>query len=189
MAEPARKLHGGSARRFDALYQAHHADVLLYFMRRLPRSDAEDAAAEVFTVAWRRIDDVPQDGGALAWLFGVAHRVLANHRRGWRRRLRLSHKLGGLGAPFTATPESQVIRSAEDELLLTALSRLRWRDQEVLKLATWEQLSYVSIGELFGIGEAAVRQRVSRARKRLAKELAVLERGSHTTDSRRGATR
>lgn len=181
MAEAAPKRVGGSTGRFDALYRAHHAEVLLYFMRRLSRSDAEDATAEVFTVAWRRIDDVPQSDRAVAWLFGVAHRVLTNHRRGWRRRLRLSRKLGGLSKPVVATPETQVVRSADDELLLTALSRLRWSDQELLRLVTWERLSSGSIGELYDISEATVRQRIFRARNRLAAEVAGLERKSRIT--------
>jgi RNA polymerase sigma-70 factor (ECF subfamily) len=43
--------------------------------------------AETFTVAWRRIADVPSGQDARAWLYGVARRVLANHDRAIRRRL------------------------------------------------------------------------------------------------------
>lgn len=31
--------------------------------------------------AWRRIADIP-DGSELPWLYGVARRVVMNHRRG-----------------------------------------------------------------------------------------------------------
>ena len=167
---------------FDALYRAHHADVLAYFMRRIPRADAEDAAANVFTVVWRRLDEVPGGDNALRWLFGVAHHTLANHRRGWLRNVRLKHRLAGLGAASPVTPEVQVIRTVEDELLLAALDLLSWPDAEILKLATWEKLSHSSIAELLGVSEAAVGQRISRARKRLGKNL---ERVEQARDMRR----
>jgi RNA polymerase sigma-70 factor (ECF subfamily) len=166
-----------SESRFDALYRAHHAEILAYFLRRIPRSDAEDAAANVFTVAWRRLDHIPEGDHAIGWLYGVAHKILSNHRRGWRRAMKLNQRLAGLGAPSPVTPELQVVRSAEDQMLLDALDQLSWSDSEILKLATWEKLPYVAIGALFGVSEAAVGQRISRARKRLAKSLDRVENG------------
>lgn len=60
-------------------------------------------------------------------------------------------------------------------MLIGALDRLRRSDREILKLATWEKLPHRSIGELLGISEAAVDQRISRARRRLANELEHIE--------------
>ncbi len=175
MAEPAVGTGSRVDSRFDSLYRVHHRDVLAYFIRRIPRSDAEDAAAEVFTVAWRRLDQIPEGDQAVGWLYGVAHKVLSNHWRAWRRALRLNRRLGGLASPSPETPELQVVRSAEDQDLIRALDQLRSSDTEILKLATWEKLPHSSIGELLGVSEAAVDQRISRARKRLAKELEHIE--------------
>jgi RNA polymerase sigma-70 factor (ECF subfamily) len=163
--------------RFDALYRRHHRDVLAYFVRRVPRRDAEDATAEVFTVAWRRLDHIPAGERAIAWLFGVAHNVLSNHRRGLRRARRLTTRLKAMGEPPGESPELQVVKSAEDALLLDALDRLRPRDAEILRLVAWEKLSHRVIGDTLGISEAAAGQRISRARKRLAAEVGRLEAG------------
>jgi RNA polymerase sigma-70 factor (ECF subfamily) len=171
MAEPAVGMGSGVDSRFDSLYRGHHREILAYFIRRIPRSDAEDAAADVFTVAWRRLDQIPKGDQAVGWLYGVAHKVLSNHWRAGRRALRLNRRLVGLGSPAPETPELQVVRSAEDQILIRALDRLRSSDREILKLASWEKLPHRSIGELLGISEAAVDQRISRARKRLAKLL------------------
>lgn len=164
-----------SESRFDLLYRRHHAEILAYFVRRIPRSDAEDAAANVFTVAWRRIDQVPEDDDAIKWLYGVAHKTLSNHRRGWRRAVKLTQRLSGLAAPASASPELYVVRSAEDQMLWDALELLSPTQSEILKLATWEKLSHATIASLMGISEAAVGQRISRARKRLAKSLERIE--------------
>lgn len=166
-----------SESRFDDLYRAHHREILAYFVRRIPRPDAEDAAADVFTVAWRRFDQIPEGDAAVSWLFGVAHKTLSNHRRSWRRAVRLRGRLAGLAPSSPTTPELQVVRSAEDQMLLDALHQLAPSDAEILKLATWEKLAHETIGTMLGISEAAVAQRISRARGRLAKHLSRIESG------------
>ncbi|MDG4802549.1 sigma-70 family RNA polymerase sigma factor [Micromonospora sp. WMMD980] len=67
---------------FTGLYAAEYANVVRYGLRRLADSDASaELAQEVFVVAWRRRDEVPDR--SLPWLYGVARRILANH---WRSR-------------------------------------------------------------------------------------------------------
>jgi RNA polymerase sigma-70 factor (ECF subfamily) len=73
---------------FDVCFRAYHAAVLAYALRRFgERGAAEDAAAQTFAVAWRRLDALP--GDPLPWLFGIAHLVIQNEARSTRRRSRL----------------------------------------------------------------------------------------------------
>jgi hypothetical protein len=44
------------------------------------------------------------------------------------------------------------VRSEEQELVTRALSRLRWTDQEILKLATWERLPHSGIARRLETG-------------------------------------
>lgn len=175
MAYPAMTSPDSAETRFEIMYQQYHNEVLAYCLRRVSRSDAEDVAAEVFAVAWRRIDQVPLGERALAWLFGVAQRVLANQWRSTRRYRRLLARIGGLGSPQPEVPETQVLRNHDEQQLLDALARLRWPDQEVLRLATWETLPHRDIAELLGCSEVAVGQRIARAKKRLARELKPIQ--------------
>lgn len=48
--------------RFESLYRESRLAVLAPCARRTDSSDAADACAETFLVAWRRIDDVPEPG-------------------------------------------------------------------------------------------------------------------------------
>jgi len=80
-------------------------------------------------------------------------------------------RIGGLGSPQPEVPETLVLRRQDDQQLLDALARLRWPDQEVLRLATWEGLPHRDIAELLSCSEVAVGQRIARAKKRLAREL------------------
>lgn len=164
---------------FDTLFRSHHLQVLAYCMRRVDRADAEEVAAEVFTVAWRRLGDVPPGDRALPWLYGIARHTIANQWRANRRRRNLAAKLRGLRATEPAPPDLVVVQRLEDRRLVAALSTLSSADQEVLRLAIWEKLSHRDIGEVLGCSEQAVGQRISRARKKLAR---VLEQGANTKE-------
>jgi RNA polymerase sigma factor (sigma-70 family) len=165
----------GDPRAFEALYAAHRRHVVAYCLRRAPRSDAYEAADETFLVAWRRFEEIPP-GQERAWLYGVARRVLGNQYRAERRRRRLGSRLSQVRAEGSSTPEADVVRSEEQERLWRAYVRLRPEDQEVLRLAGWEELPHEQIGIVLGCDAGAARQRLHRARARLAQEVQRAER-------------
>lgn len=171
---------------FDHLYRTHYPQVLAYCLRRTSRASAEDAAAEVFTVAWRRLADIPPGQRTLPWLYGVAYRVISHQWRSARRFRNLATRLAGLGQQEPAGPETQVVRRAEDQLVIDAASRLSASDQEILRLAGWERLPHEQIASVLGISVAAVAQRFSRAKKRLAKEY---DRHVRPPDAKEGGRR
>jgi RNA polymerase sigma-70 factor (ECF subfamily) len=150
----------------EALYRAHARMVLAFAVRRTAQpADAADVLAEVFLVAWRRIDDVPSGDEALLWLYGVAHRVLANGRRAARRRRRLGARLAtALDTHVVVDPVEDLGAVAEVRAAMASLSP---EDRDVLQLAGWEGLTAPQIGAVLGLSPVAVRSRVHRARARL----------------------
>jgi RNA polymerase sigma-70 factor (ECF subfamily) len=144
-----------------------------YCYRRLPRDDVPDAVAEVFLVAWRKIDRAPDDGEALLWLYGVARNVVRNFNRSARRRVRLANRLASVRQPYSASPEIQVIQSAENRELLAAVDRLKPLEQELLRLRTWEELSLGEIASIAGLSVRSVESRLARVRRKLAASLGV----------------
>ena len=153
--------------RFDALFTAHQRHVLAYAMRRTQAwADAEDVAAETFAIAWRKVDTIPETE-PLLWLYAVARRVLANHRRGHGRRERLAALIR---VEDVATP----LRAGEDRdgPAFAALGSLSPADQEILRLVAWEELGNQAIAAVLGITPNAVAIRLHRARTRFADALA-----------------
>ena len=172
-------------RRFQAVYEAHYGAVVAYVRRRAAGpNDAQDAVADTFTIAWRRLEEVPEVDAALPWLYGVARRVLSNQRRGNQRRADLSVRLQGQRAS-SADPEGEVVAADERRIVLAALSRLRDADQEILRLAVWEELAHRDIAGLVGCSEASVAVRLHRARTRLGREIGKEERRVGQKSSRR----
>jgi RNA polymerase sigma-70 factor (ECF subfamily) len=154
-------------RRARVLYERHRPDVLAYFLRRLDREDAVEATADVFLTMWRRLDDVPDGADSRLWLFGVAHNVLCNRRRGARRWRRLVGRYGSAARPdLPAEPEMVVVRRFEDDAVLVALGRLRPMDREVLTLRLWEEASFDDIARVMGCSRHAAEQRYARALRR-----------------------
>ena len=150
---------------FRELYAAHFDAVLGYALRRVDRpEDAGDITAETFLVAWRRLAHAPRGPELRPWLYGVARRTLANHRRGERRRSALGQRLRRELAVHVPDRSDDVVQRAD---VTAAMQRLSARDQEVLELHLWEGLESREIAEVLGIPAAVVRPRLSRARSRL----------------------
>jgi RNA polymerase sigma factor (sigma-70 family) len=157
------------SQRFESLFREHYPAVRGYALRRTSPDAAQDAVAETFLVAWRRLEDVPDD--ALPWLFGVARRVLANQRRSAGRSAALTDRLGATAAD-TGSHEEGV---DEADALRSALARLSEQDREALMLVAWHGLSGVRAARAAGCTRAAFAVRLHRARKRLADHLAELD--------------
>jgi RNA polymerase sigma-70 factor (ECF subfamily) len=160
--------------RFERLYALARDPLARYLARRAAPDAVEDLFAEVMTVAWRRLHDIPRDG-ELPWLYGVARRTLANHRRANGRFGRLLERVslvqGGVdpGVPVTA---------AVDPDLGDALATLTATDAEVLRLWAWEELAPLEIGQALGISANAASIRLHRAKGRLRD---ALERAGRKT--------
>lgn len=163
---------------FDQLYRQHQLQVRAYFVRRIGPTDADDATADVFAVAWRRRRDIPRGDRTLPWLYGVARNVLSHQRRSAVRFRRLTNRAVGLRVTAPPGPEQIVVEAEEYVRVRQAVSRLRQADQEVLLLAAWEGLSHAKIADVLDCSTAAVDKRLQRAKQRLKRQFESLHRSS-----------
>ena len=168
--------------RFRALYEACYPELLRFVQRRLHPSHAEDVAAEVFLVAWRRLEEMPPiEDGARPWLFGVARRSLLNSQRGQDRRAALAVRVAAAAAPDVAGDDTDLVDRRLD--LVAAWPRLSATDQEALALTVWDELSAVEAAAVLQISAVAFRLRLSRARRALRRHL------DHPADATRAGGR
>ena len=80
-------------------------------------------------------------------------------------------KLSGVTPREGPDPETVVVRNTEYVDVLAAVNRLRLRDQEILRLAVWDELPHKDIATILGCSPHAVDQRLYRATRKLAREL------------------
>jgi RNA polymerase sigma factor (sigma-70 family) len=152
--------------RFEAIYLEYHASIYSYVYRRLNGAPAEvpDVVADVFAVAWRRLDRLPHGSEAQLWLYGLARHTLLNHRRGLRRRGRLLERLGREAS--TAT-QVTVASDAGDSWLVSAIERLPEPYREAVMLVSWEGCSHADAAQVLGCSVNAVALRLHKAKARL----------------------
>jgi RNA polymerase sigma-70 factor (ECF subfamily) len=153
-------------RRFRTLYRDHYCLIQAYAVRRVEsEADVADVVAEVFTTAWRRLDEVPSPPGDRLWLYGVARRVIAGKRRSTRR---LSNLVARLEASYDQrTGQPPQTSDGLHERVLAALRCLGPAEREAVHLVLWEQLSHAEAACVLGCSANAVAVRMHRAKARL----------------------
>ena len=155
------------AERLATLFRQYCEKVRSFARRRVGAEAAQEIVAETFLVAWRRIDVVPEP--ALPWLYKVASFEIANYRRRQERDSRLETALTDFGTgrdvDSSAGGGDDLSRAVSD-----AFAELRPQDQEILRLAAWEQLSSGEGALVVGCTITAYRMRLHRARVRLARK-------------------
>jgi RNA polymerase sigma factor (sigma-70 family) len=149
--------------RFEFLYGTLYAPIAGYAFRRTrDPEDAAEAIAETFATLWRRLDSCPAGDDARPWLFGVARRVLANQRRGERRRGALAERLTVELGPA----EVVAAASGSDGRVARAFAALSESDREILALLAWEGLTRDELSIALGVSRPVARLRLHRARRR-----------------------
>lgn len=151
---------------FRALYAAEKAVVYGLLLRLC--GDAT-AAADLFQNVWLKLarhrKQLREDTVLRAWLCTVARREFLNHRRA--QALDLSRVLALGLEPAEAAGGEPVLHE-----LNAALRQLSDADREVLLSTSVDGLSFAEAAAVLGVSEPALRQRLSRARRRLARALA-----------------
>ncbi len=159
---------------YRAFYSQHLAMIARYVARRCPDSDAGDIVAETFLIAWRKFEDIPEPPRDAPWLYGVARNVISNYRRGQGRRSALGSKLMAEWSTTSVNVDDPA-DAVGRHVLSEAVARLSESDAELLLLSAWEELTPSDIATVLDLSADVVRNRLSRARKRLRKELDEVE--------------
>ncbi len=150
---------------FGAVYREQVAPIWRYVRTRVPSdADAEDITSEVFVQAmrsWKRFD--PTRGSVGAWLFGIAHHVVADW---WAKRAREFPADDLAQTNETANveddPETMALRHADSDVVRQHLSVLTSKERQAVALRFGSQLSSAEVGAIMGISAPAARMLVYR---------------------------
>jgi RNA polymerase sigma-70 factor (ECF subfamily) len=149
----------GDAQAFGVLYQRYVDRIYNYVFYRVGDArEAEDLTARVFYRALAHIDDYRQRGAPfVAWLYRIAHNLVANwHRdRSRRRDVRLDDYI--MIAEKSDGPDHLAERDEETRTLLNAVRQLPDERQQLLILKFVEGYSNAEIGRIMGRSEGAVK--------------------------------
>jgi len=165
---------------FGELYERHVRKIYNYiYYRTGNQEDAEDLTARVFQRALNHVANFQDQGVPFsAWLYRIAHNLVANWHRDRSRRPVVpleDHMFIRSGA---AHPETETIALEEQRMLLTAVQSLPPERQQLLILKFVERLSNAEIGAIMDRTEGAIKSLYHRTLNALREEVHKLDKES-----------
>lgn len=173
-----------STLRFRAMFEAHFDRVCVALRRFcVPTREIEDAAQQVFVVAWNKLTQIPP-GNERAFLLGTAWNVASHSKRTESRRREVwdeeerTNEVIDPGSRSDELVEEKQTRALLDKVLSQMPEELR----VVLVLHELEELSRDEIALALGWRPGTVASRLERARSEFSRlsARAVRERGGRS---------
>jgi len=136
-------------------------------------ADAEDAVQETYLRVLRHRDSLGEIRDPRVWLVRIVWNVVLDRKRRAKTRPETDDiaDLARLLPAAGLSAEQRVASAQHHERVLRAVARLPEKEQRVMILSAFEELSSVEIAQILGTTESTIRSRLFRARKLLAVEL------------------
>jgi RNA polymerase sigma-70 factor (ECF subfamily) len=144
---------------FGVLYERYVSRIYTYiYYRTGNQHDAEDLTARVFFRALKHVQNYNDRGLPLsAWLYRIAHNLVANWHRDNSRRKEVPLDEIILVRQGSEHPENVLLQNEEEESLLSVIRELPQDRQQLIILKFVEHLSNSEIGQIMGRSEGAVK--------------------------------
>jgi RNA polymerase sigma-70 factor (ECF subfamily) len=164
---------GTDAVAFGALYERYVAKIYNYvYYRTGDHHEAEDLTERTFQRAMVHIGRYRDRGVPFsAWLYRIAHNLVANWHRDQGRRQVLGLEEATLLGASRERPEAAAEVNEQRERLLAAIRRLPAERQQLLILKFVERLSNAEVGKIMGRTEGAIKSLYHRTLISLRDEL------------------
>lgn len=158
---------------FGELYRRNVDRIYTYVFYRVgSAADAEDLTARTFYQALGGMHRyVDQGVPFLAWLYRIAHNLVANHHRNRARWKETSLDRLEIQSKTAERPDNTVESSERQRALLSAIRRQSEERQRLLILKFTERLSNEEIGRLMGRTESSIKSLYFRTLRALRADL------------------
>lgn len=178
----------GDGDAFGVIYERYVGRIYNYIYYRTGNvADAEDLTARVFYRAIRHIGNYKDRGLPIsAWLYRIAHNLVANWHRDNSRRKEIPLEENLFGGANGRHPEYELLETENQELLLHVIRQLPPDRQQLLILKFVEHMPNAEIGKIMGRTEGAVKSLYHRTLISLRKEydrILIDGNGSKSLDS------
>ena len=172
------------ANAFGVLYERYVDRIYAYIYNRVHNNqEAEDLTARTFYRALSKLDSYEDRGLPFsAWLYRIAHNLVANYHRDHSRRQFVPLEVVNLPGQRRDEPEEVLEREEDHETLWEAIERLPAERRDLLIYKFGNRLSNLEIGDLMNKSEGAIKSLYFRTLAALRKELKGYTWGKDETD-------
>ncbi|MCX6054814.1 MAG: sigma-70 family RNA polymerase sigma factor [Chloroflexi bacterium] len=163
----------GDSEAFSFLYEKNVKRIYNYIYYRIgTTSDAEDITSRVFYRAFGHIHSYVEKGVPFsAWLYRIAHNLIANWHRDNQRRKEVPLDDHVDLPQKSDQPERWLEKNQETELLLKGIRKVSADRQQLILLKYLENLSNAEIALIMGRSEGAIKSLYHRALISLREEM------------------
>ncbi|RKU24395.1 hypothetical protein C6499_17140 [Candidatus Poribacteria bacterium] len=162
---------------FSALVRKYQRSVHALAWRKIGDFHiAEDIAQDTFLKAYQRLSTLKEPQSFASWLYVIT----ANHCKAWlRKNQRWTRSLEETSSAqlekatysgYIIAENERMTVETQREVVKKLLAKLQESDRTVITLYYLGGMTYGEISEFLGVSEAAIRNRLYRARRRLKKE-------------------
>lgn len=137
----------------DELYNKFGNRIYKYFIIRTNISDAEDLTSEVFAIATKNKNKLPE-GNELAYLYKISNNIIKEYYKKNKKELELKKNLINFA-------------TVDTNIDLKPLLALTQKELELLYLQIIDELSTYEIAVILGISNYATRKRISRIKNKI----------------------
>ena len=174
-AELVRQILTGDETAFDALYKRHTPRLYQFIVSKIDdRCDAEELVNDTFFKAWKHLHTLQEPEKVLNWMFRIARQLVA----GWHRKHKKPDAMQGYTDVYEAEGEAAataVIHQSTEEYTIeterwtavsVAIAQLPKLERRMFRLRLAGK-SYTEIAKRCKVTVSVVKNRLSRAKKRL----------------------
>ncbi len=176
VADLVRAAQTGDRDAFGELFERYRPGIVALAMRRVRNADeAEELAQDVFIQAMQKIEQlrVPEAFGG--WLRRIVHRMAINRMTRTRSALACDPETLEATCLAVGTPDEVAEGREQAEAIRDSIDRLGALDQQTLKAFYLQSKSLVEMSDEFDAPVGTIKRRLHVARKRLAKEMDVMQ--------------
>jgi RNA polymerase sigma-70 factor, ECF subfamily len=176
VADLVRAAQTGDRDAFGELFERYRPGIVALAMRRVRNVDeAEELAQDVFIQAMQKIDQlrVPEAFGG--WLRRIVHRMAINRMTRVRTALACDPETLEATCLATGTPDGFAEDREQAAAVRDGIHRLGALDQQTLEAFYLHSKSLIEMSDEFDAPVGTIKRRLHVARKRLAKEMDVMQ--------------
>ena len=179
------------------LFRRHERPVYSLLLRMLSNhEDAEEALAAVFVKVWRGASGFKGDAKFTTWLFKIASNTARDILRSRRLRQEVSIEDVAINEAETQSrsgsvagdPVKAALIAEERALISRAMRELSEEDRLLISLYHFQERDYDEIAEITDIPASNLKVKLFRARQRLRKLCAEMEKGDGENEVRTDTT-
>ncbi len=165
---------GGDKSAGNELFERHFDSIQRFFRNKVGPERLEDLIQQTFLILIEKKHDFRGDSSFRTYLFAVAHNVLRNAFRSYKRNAD-RFDFGTVSVhDIGPGPATMVAKQQDKQILLQALRHIPVDFQVVLELYYWEHMEAKELAEVLELPIGTVRSRIRLGKEKLEKAIAEL---------------